>query len=561
MDNKNNIQLIDQRIAHLCTLIPKCSAQSTAAEKRLANTIITLEIKRIEAIHALEKRLGELRVLIPVYKARCPTYEHVLAKQIINLDLQLIAAKTNQFLTHPPEPHQFAPHPPEAHSPAPHPPATNLPRPQPLQSNDMAEVLTKRPRQVPNFYWQPGQPIGIPVSNFRQIKYLPIPNAAPDLDQALSGARLDCGRDLHKQLIEFGVAAKVWMTVQVEYEPVNLMANKQRVEQYLIAAPTRMFKRDVTVSAFANPYNDSVRIFTDRTREFNAKFIRDRSGLRLVSVLQFTLKIMKYVPLEGRGWQPLPEFLAKKEVIINIRNNDERCFVYSLLYFLERDNLPERNGNCVRKTLYKEEMFQRRHLDTLPYPISPNDVYLYEDRPKMNINVFLFFEGRARHPLVISRKSHERVVNLLYWKKHYAPITSIPRLFADITKHNPQKHFCLRCLGHFTSEEVLARHKQLCTRDDFMSVLHVLPVPVSKQAQIKFNQYEYCTKAPFVIYADFESILEPSCRQVKHTTYTQHHKVCAAAAILTSSFYNFDQRTVMKIGENALAEFCDSLIV
>ena len=109
------------------------------------------------------------------------------------------------------------------------------------------------------------------------------------------------------------------------------------------------------------------------------------------------------------------------------------------------------------------------------------------------------------------------------------------------------KHFCLRCLGHFLSKEVLARHKELCTRKDFMSVLHVLPTPGPKQAQIKFNQYKYCTKAPFVIYADFESILEPSGRQDKHTTYTQQHKVCAAAAIITSSFYNFDQRTVMKV--------------
>ena len=156
----------------------------------------------------------------------------------------------------------------------------------------------------------------------------------------------------------------------------------------------------------------------------------------------------------------------------------------------------------------------------------------------MNINVFSFVddEGRARHHLVISRKNHERVANLLYWKNHYAPITSIPRLFSDITKHDHEHQICLRCLGHFRTEESYARHKQLCTRNDFMSVLHVLPTPGSKQAQIKFNQYKNCTKAPFVIYADFESILEPSGRQVKHTTYTQQHKVCAAAAILTSSF-------------------------
>ena len=113
----NNIQFIDQRLAHLRTLIPQSRAQSAAAETRLADTIITLEIKRIEAIHAIEKRHSELRALIPVYKARHPTYEHVLAKQIINLDLQLIAAKTKQFPTQSPTQHSFAPHPSEPQPP------------------------------------------------------------------------------------------------------------------------------------------------------------------------------------------------------------------------------------------------------------------------------------------------------------------------------------------------------------------------------------------------------------------------------------------------------------
>ena len=277
------------------------------------------------------------------------------------------------------------------------------------------------------------------------------------------------------------------MTVQVEYEPVNPLGNKQPFEQYLSAAPTRMFRRDETISAFENPYIDFLRILTDRIRDFNAKFIRDTSGLRLSRVLQFTLKIVKYAPLEGRGWQPLPELLTKKKTIINIQNDDERCFGYALLYFIKQKNLPEKH--CFRATLYKDEMFQRHHLDTLPYPISPNDVHLCEDQLQININVFSFFddEGRARYPLVISRKNHEREANLLYWKQHYAPITSIQRLFKDITKHKEQKHFCLRCLGHFSFEEILARHKELCTRNDFMSVLHVLPMPGSKQAQIKFN--------------------------------------------------------------------------
>ena len=240
--------------------------------------------------------------------------------------------------------------------------------------------------------------------------------------------------------------------------------------------------------------------------------------------------MVKYAPLEGCGWQQLPEFLAKKEAIINILNNEERCYGYSILYFLERAILSERNSNCSRVSLYKKEMFIRYHLDMLPYPISPNDVHQYQDQLQMNSNLFSFYDdvGRVRHLIVISRKNYERVANLFYWKELYEPITNIHQLFKDITKHKQQLQFCLRCLCHFSSEEVLARNQKLCTRNDFMSMLHVRPVPGSNHAQIKFNQYKYCTKALFVIYADFESILEPSVFQVKHITYTQQYKVCAA---------------------------------
>ena len=179
----------------------------------------------------------------------------------------------------------------------------------------------------------------------------------PDLDQALSGAKLDCGWDLHKQLIEFSKAAKVWMTVQVEYEPINPLVNKQLIEEYLSAAPTRIFKLDNTISAIANPYIDFLQILTDQIKELNAKFIHNKFGIRLAKVLQLTLKIMKYAPIKGRGWEPFPEFLSKKKAVLNIPNNDERCFGYALLYFLERANLPEKTGNCLRATLYKDDMF------------------------------------------------------------------------------------------------------------------------------------------------------------------------------------------------------------
>ena len=103
------------------------------------------------------------------------------------------------------------------------------------------------------------------------------------------------------------------------------MANLQLYKQYLSAAPTRIFRRDWPITASDNPYVDSLQMCTDRIREFNAKFIRDKSGLQLASVLKFTLKMVKYAPPDKRGWTPFSALLSKKEAIINIWNNDEHC--------------------------------------------------------------------------------------------------------------------------------------------------------------------------------------------------------------------------------------------
>ena len=45
--------------------------------------------------------------------------------------------------------------------------------------------------------------------------------------------------------------------------------------------------------------------------------------------------------------------------------------------------------------LQKKEMFQRNNHDTLPYPISLNNVYLYEDHIQLNINFFLLRVQRS----------------------------------------------------------------------------------------------------------------------------------------------------------------------
>ena len=95
MDNK--IQFIDQRFAHLRLLIPQCKAQSAAADKRLDDTIITLEIKRIEAINALEIKLASSELLSQYIKPDTLHMNMSLPIKLLILISILSQRKQNNF--------------------------------------------------------------------------------------------------------------------------------------------------------------------------------------------------------------------------------------------------------------------------------------------------------------------------------------------------------------------------------------------------------------------------------------------------------------------------------
>jgi hypothetical protein len=71
-----------------------------------------------------------------------------------------------------------------------------------------------------------------------------------------------------------------------------------------------------------------------------------------------------YDPLNTRSWKPLPKFIANKKAIINIKNTDNRCFGYAILYFIDRPYIL--NNNFYYPSLDTDEMFQQNHLDDLP---------------------------------------------------------------------------------------------------------------------------------------------------------------------------------------------------
>ena len=64
--------------------------------------------------------------------------------------------------------------------------------------------------------------------------------------------------------------------------------------------------------------------------EFLAKFQRQGSNWRSRVVLSLDPHIVKYEPLGGSSYIPLPGFLAAKKAIINLKNEVDECFKWAI---------------------------------------------------------------------------------------------------------------------------------------------------------------------------------------------------------------------------------------
>ncbi|XP_031334075.1 uncharacterized protein LOC116174534 [Photinus pyralis] len=65
-----------------------------------------------------------------------------------------------------------------------------------------------------------------------------------------------------------------------------------------------------------------------------SEFAGRNSGWALHEVLYFKVNINSYIPLNGGGFSTfveLPKFIATKHAVINVRNNDEYCFLWAIM--------------------------------------------------------------------------------------------------------------------------------------------------------------------------------------------------------------------------------------
>ena len=264
-------------------------------------------------------------------------------------------------------------------------------------------------------------------------------------------------------------------------------------------------------------YDRSIQTIEERIQNFNQR----GSNWRFQRVLSLDVHFTDFQPLRGSTFLPLPRKIKTKKAVINMKNDDDQCFKWSVTRSLNPvDVHPER----ITKEL--KDQSERLDWSGLKFPVKLDQIVIFEKfNPQISINVF-GFEDRVVYPLRLSKSKNEQTINLLLIsdgeKQHYCLIKSLSRLLSSqVSGHKESNSFCLNCLNHFPNEEKLKIHEEYCLKNQAIRI----EMP-EKGSLVTFIHHNRSIKVPFVVYADFEAFTEEisTCEPNDKKSFTQKYQ-------------------------------------
>ena len=173
-------------------------------------------------------------------------------------------------------------------------------------------------------------------------------------------------------------------------------------------------------------------------------------------------------------------------------------------------------------------------------------------------------DGRT---IYICRKgsNYERKVNLMILEeeqeKHYVAIKSLERLLSmSNSKHKEKQYFCDNCLNGFKTEKTKDEHYEYCSSKE--SVKIEMP---EKNPTVRYSNGQHQFKVPFIMYADFESILEPiqgvkNSPNVPSTMRVNSHKPSGWCLHSKFAYGKVKNPTTQYRGQECVEKFCKHII-
>ena len=247
------------------------------------------------------------------------------------------------------------------------------------------------------------------------------------------------------------------------------------------------------------------------------------SGWVFLKIENLTLHTSKWDPLNAGSYIDLPKELKNKKAIINMQNEGDKCFLWCVLRALNPTNShPER----VDKNLKSKE--NTLNMEGIRYPVDSRGIDRFESQnPEISISLLGYNKDERVYPLKISKYTGSKHdITLLLIKdgenSHYCLVKNLSALLiSQINNHKGSRNFCLNCFNGFNTPESLNKHKGYCYNNECVKIN--IPPPGSF---LEFVKFEHTVKAPFVIYADFESLIKPLdvCDPDPNKSYTKKYQ-------------------------------------
>ena len=271
-----------------------------------------------------------------------------------------------------------------------------------------------------------------------------------------------------------------------------------------------------------NSINEALQLTKQQILNFIAQWISEGSGWTIESVNGHYLNIVQYQPMKGSSYIQLPQELRNSaKGLINLKNNDNECFRWCHIRHLNpQDKYPQR----IKKV--DKEYIDKLNYIGIEFPVTIKQLNKIEKQNEININVF-GYEEKQPYPIYISKEKYEDHMELLLItkdeNKHYVLIKDFNKFMFNQTKHKNKKHFCMYCLQCFSSERVLNEHKDNCIQ---VNGTQAVKMPDKDNNILKFNNFHKQQAVPFVIYADFEAIIEKisGCKPNNDKSYTEAYQ-------------------------------------
>ena len=253
------------------------------------------------------------------------------------------------------------------------------------------------------------------------------------------------------------------------------------------------------------------------------------SGWVFLAVEKIVLHTTRWDPINASSYIDLPEFLKNKKAIINMKNQDNECFKWCVLRAL---NPVEKNKERVDKDLISKQ--NTLNMKGIKYPVSFRDIDRFESQnPNISISVMGYNKDERVYPLKISKYTGcEHDITLLLLKEeengekkensHYCLVKNMSALIASqINSHKGTCNICLNCFSGYTTKEALNKHKEYCYNNECVKIL--MP---SAGTYLRFKNFLHSEKAPFAIYADFESKIKSmdNCDPDPNKSYTKKYQ-------------------------------------